>query len=172
VKYASALPALGIALAVLGPGSFARAQGDCPITVAKPADQLCLLSADQGEYATGAIAFAGEGTEAHKEAAEGLGKPLPKPLPKHTINTHTQVEYVGGNAIVGNEPTFIARELTPLKLRGESFVILRLGRTTFARSQSIPLQKQERILEARPVVRGKRMERAHRSYITLFGANV
>jgi cyclase len=130
MKHASALLALGIALAVLSPGSLARAQDESPITVANLTDKLWLLSTDQGEYTTNTIAFVGEDglllvdtqaeedAEVLKEAVDGLGKGSPK----YIINTHRHIEHVGGNAVFGNEPIVIAHELVPLKLKSGSFI--------------------------------------------------
>jgi glyoxylase-like metal-dependent hydrolase (beta-lactamase superfamily II) len=132
------LLSIAIAAALAVGGSTAAAQ-ESRIQVTELADQLYLLSTDQGSYTTNTIAFVGDDgvllvdtqsesdAEELKRAVDAFGKGNPK----YIINTHRHVEHVGGNATFGDAPVVIAHELVPVKLRSGSYIFDEFPDATF-----------------------------------------
>jgi glyoxylase-like metal-dependent hydrolase (beta-lactamase superfamily II) len=100
------------------------------ITTTRLTDKLYLLSIDEDNYSTNALAFVGddgvllvdtqssEDTASLRAAVDSFGKGLPR----YIINTHRHTEHIGGNAIFGPSPVIIAHALLPLKLRSGPYV--------------------------------------------------
>jgi glyoxylase-like metal-dependent hydrolase (beta-lactamase superfamily II) len=106
------------------------ATADSLFTINKLTDNLHMLSTDQGEYTTNTLVFFGDDglllvdtqTEAEAEGLKELVDSYGKGIPKWIINTHRHVEHIGGNAVFGVEPTVIAHELVPSKLKSGSYI--------------------------------------------------
>lgn len=110
--------------------TFANAQSGQHFQVTSLADDLLMLSTDQGSYSNNSLVFTGpdglllvdthgkDDTEALRSFVDGLGLGEPK----YIINTHRHVEHIGGNHLFGAGPVVVAHTLFPEKLRSGTFL--------------------------------------------------
>jgi len=110
--------------------TFANAQSEQYFQVTSLADDLLMLSTDQGSYSNNSLLFTGpdglllvdthgrDDAEALKSFVDGLGLGEPKFI----INTHRHVEHIGGNHLFGSSPVVVTHKLFPEKLRSGTFL--------------------------------------------------
>lgn len=98
--------------------------------VTRLADDLLMLSTDQGSYSNNSLLFTGpdglllvdthgrDDANAFKAYIESLGLGQPH----YIINTHRHVEHIGGNHLFGPGPVVVAHKLFPEKLRSGTYL--------------------------------------------------
>ncbi|MCW8927034.1 MAG: MBL fold metallo-hydrolase [Xanthomonadales bacterium] len=119
--------------------TFANAQSGQHFQVTSLADDLLMLSTDQGSYSNNSLVFTGpdglllvdthgrDDAEALKSYIDGLGFGEPK----YIINTHRHVEHIGGNHVFGPGPVVVTHKLFPEKLRSGTFLFAEYPPSTF-----------------------------------------
>jgi glyoxylase-like metal-dependent hydrolase (beta-lactamase superfamily II) len=115
------------------------AQTEEHFLVTRLADDLLMLSTDQGSYSNNSLVFTGpdglllvdthgrDDAEAFKSFIEGLDHGSPK----YIINTHRHVEHIGGNHLFGAAPLVVTHKLFPEKLRSGTFLFAEYPPETF-----------------------------------------
>lgn len=117
-------------LFLLALSTTVSAQPEEHFQITRLADDLLMLSTDQGSYSNNSLVFTGPDglllVDTHGRDDVGAFKSYVDKLgagePKYIINSHRHVEHIGGNHLFGPGPTIVTHKLFPEKLRSGTFL--------------------------------------------------